>query len=126
MSTLEQEFSFDKEVARKALDRWQKTAIERESKLDAAKRQGVAGAESADRLVKRANRLLNMVKKAAPATPVGTKSLGELLDRGATREEVVQPQFLERVIGETKDFLRIEFLEKALFAKERQWKNHSR
>ncbi len=73
-------------------------------------------ADTPERVVKRANRLLNKVKQAAPQRPPRSKELDELLNYGPTRETLEQPQFLERIIGETKDFLRIEFLERAVVA----------
>ncbi|MBI1896193.1 MAG: DNA/RNA non-specific endonuclease [Acidobacteria bacterium] len=114
--TREVEFAYDRQIGREALARWRKTTEERTQRIRDAREKGLVAADTPERVVKRANRLLNKVKQAAPQRPPRSKELDELLNYGPTRESLEQPQFLERIIGETKDFLRIEFLERAVVA----------
>ncbi|GAA4450888.1 DNA/RNA non-specific endonuclease [Nibrella saemangeumensis] len=116
------EYAFDYEVMRQAASHWQQHKESREQKTASLKENHYVLAESRQRLAKRANRLIAQVKEtlshnAEPDTAETiSEGLKELVERGPIREDEISNDLMERVIGETRDFLSIEFLEKAMKA----------
>ncbi len=104
------EFSFDLKVAQEAAERWERTAPERETNIAEAAAGGLAAAETKPRLMKRATRLVRMVARTASVNPDLSSTVASLVQNPAAVDELDKQQ-LEAVIGETSDFLSVEFLE---------------
>lgn len=110
-------FSFDLEMMREAGKNWHERTPARELNLNLLKQKRYDAVEPKERLAKRANRLLNKVKQAAPAVMEALpQDLRELVKRGPIQANEIDNFLFERVIGETRDFLSVEFLEKGIQA----------
>lgn len=111
------ELSFDFEGMDQAAKTWRQRTPERERNVDLVKRKQYDQVESKERMAKRVNRLLDKVKRTMPlgveALPA---DLEELVERGPIMEDEIDNLLFERVIGTTRDFLSIEFLERGFQA----------
>ena len=97
-------YAFSLEAATKAGQLWRASARERDDNLRAVGEGRYNEAESEERLVKHANRLLDKVRAATKRGREGlSPELAGLLDEGHLTT-VDNPTF-ERIIGETRDFL---------------------
>lgn len=116
------EYAFDYNMMKQAALHWQQQQASREQKTASLRENHYLEAETRPRLAKRANRLIAQVKETITEkmTPAATATLSEglreLVERGPIREDEIDDELMERVIGETRDFLSIEFLEKAVKA----------
>lgn len=110
------ELAFDLEAAKRAAQRWQTHKKAREQKVNAAERGDYILAEPAERLVKRVNHL-RAYAKALDGHNLGNMplALGNLAEHEAFTEKDISNSLLERVLGTTRDFLGVNFLEKALY-----------
>ena len=116
------EFAFDFDAMSQAAERWQQHQQSRDQKIEQLKQNHYTGAETKERLAKRANRLINKVKEtinqeafASPNDAVSDQ-LMDLVERGPIQEKDINNDLMERIIGETRDFLSVEFLAKAIKA----------
>ncbi|MGH9894131.1 MAG: hypothetical protein ACREA0_19550, partial [bacterium] len=80
--------------------------------------------DTPERCAARANRLLGKLQDTAPdvAEAMATEfdeSIGKEIVSAEVTPETVSDDLLERVIGKTRDFQFVEFLEKAVFASSR-------
>ncbi|HVR40708.1 MAG TPA: DNA/RNA non-specific endonuclease [Thermoanaerobaculia bacterium] len=119
MAAPENELRFDLAIVRAAGERWRRHNANREGNLAKLKNEGITAVESKERLARRANRLLDKVKQAMPRTAAAAipEELMPLVNRGPIRPEEIDQELMERVIGETRDFLSIDFLDRALEVK---------
>lgn len=107
------EFAFDPEMMERAAQRWREREAEREHNLRLIAQGRYDEAEPKTRLAKRANRLLERVREVMPAAAEAMpEDLRELVDRGPFAEEEINNALFERIIGATRDFLSIDFLER--------------
>jgi endonuclease G, mitochondrial len=109
------DLSFDYEKMNEAAQTWRQRTTERQHNIEMVKRKQYDQVESRERMAKRANRLLDKVKRSMPHEAL-SPALEELVDRGPITEDEIDNVLFERVIGETRDFLSIEFLEKGFLA----------
>ena len=106
----------DLEIAREAAQRWGAEKRSRERKVEARDNGELEKAETRPRIGKRIQYLLGKVRQArAEGDPVPDK-LEAMLSVAAVLPEEGDSETLERVIGETRDFLSIEFLEGGIVA----------
>jgi endonuclease G len=115
MSAPDNELAFDLDIARQAAKRWRESEDDRERKQEALAKGKFMAVEPKERLVKRVNRLLDKVKERSPIKATLPETLEQLATRDHVTEDDISSVLVERVIGETRDFLAIEFLENALF-----------
>ncbi len=115
-------FHFSPEIVSAAARRWEETRAGREKAARAEARHQYDKVDSAERIAKHANRLrgqvLREVRHMGPeemlALPDGVR---ELVERDEpVRAEEIEPQFVERVLGPTRDFLSVEFFDLAALA----------
>lgn len=108
------ELAFDEAQLDAAAQRWTERAVLREAKADQLKAGAHTKVESKDRLAKRANRLLAHVRQAMPRLDATEAELPDelvsLVSTGVSAADMDDVMF-ERVIGLTRDFLGVEFLE---------------
>src|SRR5215470_13046001 len=121
-------YAFIANIAVEAAERYKARKKLRETKERAIDEGKYTKAESRDRLAKRVNRLLNTVQAVAAAAPkigearaeAAMKSLPdevhELVQRGPVQPEEINDTLVERVIGATRDFLAVGFLERGTTA----------
>lgn len=114
------EFAFDLKAAVAAAKRWAKREPLRARSAGAAGEKGRPGVDTAERRAARANRLLGRLRENAPGIAAGiAKEFKESLGRRSTRAvittDTVSDALLERIIGKSRDFQFVEFLEKAVF-----------
>jgi endonuclease G len=120
MAAPRDEFAFDLEAAIAAAKRWS-MRDEQHAKFErAARNKQYSELDTADRRAARANRLLCKLHEADPrgAKAVATQFEGAMIREIARAEvssENVSDDLLERVIGKTRDFQFIEFLEQAVY-----------
>lgn len=117
MAAPQNEFSFDLDIMKQAAESYYKQTPQREHNLKELKEKRYTSVESRERLAKRANHLIDKVKQALPyrAEALSDQML-ELVARGRIMEDEITNDLMERVIGETRDFLSIEFLERGVLA----------
>ncbi len=115
------EYSYDFDAVERASEHWRTRGPMRAHNRELLDQKRYTEVESKDRLAQRANRLLQKVKtsvarrETAAAAPEGlSEDLNDLVKLGPIEEEDVTDDLMERVIGETRDFLSVEFLEKGL------------
>jgi endonuclease G len=112
-------FAFDTEAARAAAARWKDERVARDRKIKAVDEGHVERAETRERLAKRINYLVRKVKSTRFGDKTPMQERLEMIVAGdAVPEEAADAALLERVIGETQDFLSIEFLSGGLAASE--------
>ncbi len=112
MANTHDECAFDLDVVRLAAKNWKHCQKERERKRTAIDDRRYSDAESPERLAKRVNHLADKIRQAVP---IGREHLPETLKTIAAtaefRKDDIDDVLFERVIGETRDFLSVEFLE---------------
>jgi endonuclease G len=110
------EYAFDYDVMIQAAENWQQQKEKREQSIRLLKEKRYDDVEPKERLAKRANRLLGKVKEVLPIRSEAlSKELSELLYHEEFAPEEIDNELVERILGETRDFLSIEFLEKAMY-----------
>jgi endonuclease G, mitochondrial len=112
------QYSFDLEVIRKSAENWRREKAKREKKQQLINKKRYDQVESMERLAKRANRLLNNVKVATQSAEQISLSeeLRTLVERPPLEVDEINNKLMERVIGETRDFLSVNFLMQGLQA----------
>jgi endonuclease G len=109
------EYSFDYDQMQRAASHWREHEEKREYDTKLLGEGRYDAVESKERLAKRVNRLLNIVKQRLPAKEESLPGfLAEALEHKHFEPDEVDNALVERVIGETRDFLSLEFVEKAL------------
>lgn len=109
-------FAFDLQVARQAASSWLARTEVRERKADAVREGRYDVVESKARLAKWVNRRLDQVRESRPDTVALPESLAELVGRSPVAPSEINDQLVERVIGATRDFLAVAFLDRAVQA----------
>lgn len=109
-------YSLDINVAREAGRRWKERTPEREGNLDKLAAGGISAVESPERLAKRANILMDKVRAMPAATAAMPADVAAVISRGVLQPHDISGELIERVIGATRDFLSIDFLERAIYA----------
>ncbi|MFO0915512.1 MAG: DNA/RNA non-specific endonuclease [Pirellulales bacterium] len=112
-------YSFAPEVALAAASRWIKREPQHAKFESAVRQRRYSALDTPERMAKRANRLMGKLAEKSPTAASALSQdlvgpLGSERALGNLTAETVSDQLLERVIGETRDFLFIEFLEQAL------------
>ncbi len=117
-ATLQGVFRFSRSRADEAARNWLESEPERERAALAKAEGRLDKVDTPERIVKHANRLREQVRRyrpplreAAAAEEVVPESIRELAANKAVTKADLSPWLLERVIGETKDFLSAEFFE---------------
>jgi endonuclease G, mitochondrial len=117
------QYAFDEEVAFAAASRWEARRAQHENVARAASEGRYSEIDTPDRLAKRANRLLGKLNQVAPqhaAAIAARLHASARLEREIVQADLgpgsVTDALLERVIGETRDFLFVEFLEQGVYA----------
>ena len=109
------EYAFDYDVMKQAAKNWQQHESEREQKMQDLAEKRYDAVDSKERLAKRVNRLLDKVKQTHPRQSNGlSPEFHDLMDQEEVKPDDINNLLVERVIGETRDYLSMEFLEKAL------------
>lgn len=122
MAAPENNFAFDLDAMTQAAEHWRGRQHTREQQAEHLKHKQYVDAEPKERLAKRANRLIDKVRDTvsqdvlSSAPTALSDELMELVERGAIQEDEISNALMERVIGETRDFLSVEFLSKAIRA----------
>jgi endonuclease G, mitochondrial len=111
------QFAFDIEMLRRAAENYYRRTPERERKKVLMSQNRYDEVETQDRLAKRVNRLISHLKEAST---VAQKALPEevrsVVRRGRVQPGEVDSELLERVIGATRDFMGVAFLDEGLQA----------
>lgn len=116
MASTANQYAFDLGVALEANRRWRLSQSERRQKQASVGRKQFDDVESKERLAKRANRLINQVRTRLEMAPgTAPPELERLTARGPVAPNEISNLLMERVIGATRDFLSIEFLDRALY-----------
>lgn len=116
------EYSYDIDAVEQASKNWRTREDMRTQNKHLLEQKRYTEVESKDRLTLRANRLLQKVrtqvarrKTISSAAPEGlSEDLNALVELGPIDKEDMTDALMERVIGETRDFLSVEFLERGL------------
>src|SRR4028119_1319604 len=110
------EYAFDYDVMIQAAENWQQQREKREQSIRLLNEKRYDDVEPKERLAKRVNRLLGKVKEVLPIRSEAlSKELSELVYHEEFAPEEIDNELVERILGETRDFLSIEFLEKAMY-----------
>jgi endonuclease G len=118
MAAPENQLSFDLDIARQAGSRWLQYRDRRDQTMQALREGGVAAASSKERLAQHANRMLEKVRRAMPVSTTAIPNpLRPFIDAGPLVPGELDEVTAERIIGATRDFLSIEFLERGVEAK---------
>jgi endonuclease G len=111
------QYAFDIEMLRRAASNYYRRTPERERKKELIAERRYDEIESQERLAKRVNRLISHLKDAAPvARNAFPEEVRSVISRGGVRPGEVSSELLERVIGATRDFLGVAFLDEGLQA----------
>jgi endonuclease G, mitochondrial len=122
VSTQPVEFAFDLDQLEQSSQNYYSNLAEQKQKLADIKAGRYSKAEDKERLAKRANHLVEQTRGllgpqtrdlAAAAVPL-SPTIRAIINRGQVQPDELDDATLERVIGETQDFLSLMFLEKAL------------
>jgi V8-like Glu-specific endopeptidase len=117
MAAPQNEYAFDHEATRQAAEHWRLRNEERQRKTRAVRDKRYDDAETKERLTKWVNRTLRQVRGGCRAHPEALPDrLNELVNREPFTQDEVGNGLVEQVIGETRDFLAVAFLERALQA----------
>jgi endonuclease G, mitochondrial len=117
MASPPNEYAFDYDAMSQAADNWRRRKEERERKTRAVRNRRYDEAEPKERLAKWVNRRLRQVKAALPAGPLTLPNeLRDMLSHETFRPDEIDNDLMERVIGATRDFLAVAFLERAVRA----------
>jgi endonuclease G, mitochondrial len=111
MSAPPDELAFDLTAALEAAKRWQKRAPKRERNRKNAAQGKWTAVEDKERLAKVANRRIRQLKQVS-ATAELPQPIMDLVQHGEVRAQDIDNEFIERVIGATRDFLSISFFER--------------
>lgn len=112
MSAPANKFAYDIEMIEKAAANWRSRKHTRDKDIRYLKQKRYLEVEPKERLTKRANRILNKFKQALPLKFESLPSdLRDVINRGQIDEDEINDDLFERVIGETRDFLMVSFLE---------------
>ncbi|MBM4128065.1 MAG: trypsin-like peptidase domain-containing protein, partial [Nitrospira sp.] len=106
-------YAFNLNVALAAAERWAKREYHHRQFEVASKTKRYSGLDTPERLAARANRLLRKLRDAAP---LEAESISRDIAGAEVTAETASDELLERVIGKTRDFLFVDFLEKGLVA----------
>lgn len=106
-------YAFNLNVALAAAERWAKRDAHHRQFEAAAQTKRYSSLDTPERLAARANRLLRKLRDAAP---VEAESISLDVAGAEVTPETASDALLERVIGKTRDFLFVEFLEKGIVA----------
>lgn len=121
MAAPRNEYAFDLEAAKAAARRWSARERQHEEFEPAVRAKRYSALDTPDRLAARANRLLGKLHDADPGEAAKlTREMREAAPApgapiGPVTAETISDAVLERVIGKTRDFLFVEFLERAYF-----------
>jgi endonuclease G len=121
MAAPQNQYAFDLEVALAASLRWSSRSEHHDKFESAISKQHYTELDTPARCAARANRLLDRMRRSDPdavnamAVELGESAVGSI-SRAELTSETVTDELLERVIGTTRDFQFVEFLEAALFA----------
>lgn len=116
MNAPDNEFAFDFGVMKDAARRWKAEKRSRRKKVDARNEGEIEKADTTKRIGKRIQYLLDKVREAKPAGDPATHRLEIQLRKGEVAIEQGDSVTLERVLGQTRDFLSIEFLDGGILA----------
>jgi endonuclease G, mitochondrial len=116
MSAPPDELAFDVDLAIEAAGRWEDRRPKREQNKKGAEEGKWTEVEDRGRLAKVANRRIRQLKQAAVAVSDLPQPVMDLVQHGEVQAEDVDDEFMERVIGATRDFLGISFFEAGLAA----------
>ncbi len=117
MASPPNKYAFDLDAMMQAAASWRGREAERERKARALRAGRYDEAESKERLAKWVNRRLRQVRAVLPADPVAVpEGLRTMVSRRAFTPEEIDNDVVERVIGATRDFLAVAFLDRAVSA----------
>src|SRR5262245_51856337 len=103
MSAPQTRYAFSIDAARQAGEDYRANGRSREAKLRAVEKRQYDRAEPRDRLAKRANRLLDHVRRTSHGRTEGlSPALADLVAAGPLSPEQVDNVTFERIIGETR------------------------
>lgn len=114
-------FHFSLDIVSSAARRWDETRPERDRAARAEAKHQYDKIDTPERIAKHANRLrgqvLRQITRMGPeemhALPGGVR---ELIEHEPLEAKDIEPRFVERVLGVTRDFLSVEFFELAAYA----------
>jgi endonuclease G, mitochondrial len=114
MSAPDNLLAFDLDVARRAARHWDSAAAARKRKLEALRHGRLDEVEPMDRLAKRVNHLVDKVRDVPFSERENLpETLKQLVNKNRIEEDEIDSPLVERVIGETRDFLSVEFIAQA-------------
>jgi endonuclease G, mitochondrial len=117
MTAPRNQYAFDIEMLRRAAENYYSRTPERERKKALVAEHRYDEVESQERLAKRVNRLISHLQVTAPAARQALPSeVRSVIRRGRVEPGEVDSALLERVIGATRDFLGVAFLDEGLQA----------
>ncbi|HEY0764466.1 MAG TPA: DNA/RNA non-specific endonuclease [Pyrinomonadaceae bacterium] len=106
------EYAFDPEVMKRAAANYRRRTPEREHKEHLVKERRYDEVDGKARLTKRVNRLISHLRETSLNAPNALPTeVQEVVERGAVSENEVNNLLFERIIGATRDFLGVAFLE---------------
>lgn len=106
------EFAFDPEVMKRAAANYRRRTPEREHKEHLVKERRYDEVDGKARLTKRVNRLISHLRETSRNAPNALPTeVQEVVERGEVSENEVNNLLFERIIGATRDFLGVAFLE---------------
>ena len=117
--------NYDAAIATDAAKRWKSRTEQRKKKITAADKGQYTKAEPKDRLANHCNRLLGELTKSTSTVGGSTAreslaleipELGDLARHGAVTSADINDHFVERVIGQTRDFLAVQFFDRGTIA----------
>ncbi|MGH9330551.1 MAG: trypsin-like serine peptidase, partial [Vicinamibacterales bacterium] len=115
MATRPNKQAFDYGIMRSAVKHWrQRQGVRRQTRRMLEQRR-YDKADTKERLAKRVNRLLDRVRRSSVRVETLTPELASLAARRPVTADEISNAFVERVIGATRDFLSIDFLERGLY-----------
>ena len=120
MAIPDAQYSFDMNAAQQAANRWGERSKQHSKFEEAVRKKQYSKLDTAERRAARANRLLRSIDNTAPQ--LTTAMIGpyeSCIERATGTPEVtaesISDAFLERIIGQTRDFQYVSFLEQALY-----------
>ncbi|MGX1788116.1 DNA/RNA non-specific endonuclease [Bosea sp. NPDC055332] len=106
----------EQKSALEAASRWRERATPRKRQIEAAEKGEYTKADTAERLKRRMERLKALVAARMQRGAAADESAREAISVPALTAADVTDEAVERVIGETRDFLSIEYFERGLQA----------
>ncbi|MEX0750118.1 MAG: serine protease [Dehalococcoidia bacterium] len=116
MVAVANQFAFDVDAAIDAAEHWNARAAERDRKVDAAQHHRFLDADPPERLAKWANRQISQMRDMSATYIDMPEEVVELVAAPPIAPEDISDLLIERVIGATRDFLAVGFLERAVRA----------